>query len=62
MRHVRFGSKADVTLVNFDVRFGPEPDSCTATKRSSFDQLVGELPQLHWYIEAQRFRRLQVDP
>jgi hypothetical protein len=29
-RHVRFGSKADVTLLDFDVRFTPESGHCPA--------------------------------
>jgi hypothetical protein len=29
--HVRFGSKADMTLLNFDVRFAPESRHCQAT-------------------------------
>jgi hypothetical protein len=37
--HVRFGSKADVTLLNFDVRFTPESGhwlACAITHAPNF--------------------------
>jgi hypothetical protein len=44
---VRFGSKADVTLLNFDVRFTPESGHCAL-----FDHLVGAAEQRKRYGEA----------
>jgi hypothetical protein len=41
-----------------DVRFVPKADSCNAAKRSLFDHVVGELPEIHRNVEAERFRRL----
>jgi len=38
-------SKTDIPQHCLDVRFGPEPDSCTAAKASLFHHLVDQ--QLH---------------
>src|SRR6266566_7543051 len=53
--------KADIRPRNYHVRYGPKPDSCSATKISLFDHLVGGLLQTQRHVEAQRLGGLEVD-
>src|SRR4029077_3252790 len=48
--------KADMCRAFIYVCFGPIADICR-----SFDQLVGDLLELHRYVEAQRLGGLEVD-
>jgi hypothetical protein len=52
--------KADIVQHGRDVRFVPKADSCSAAKRSLFDQLIGELPEIYRNVEAERFGSLWV--
>ena len=62
LAHVRVMSalppKADIAESDWHVRFVPEADSCTAAKRSLFDQLIGEPPEIYRNVEAERFGSL----
>ena len=69
---VCFRSKADVTLLNFDVRFPPKADihptrsGCLLWARSrhraaSFDHLVGAGEQVGRHVDAERLRGLEID-
>ena len=53
--------KADIGGRQFDVRFVPEADLCTAAKSVLVDQLIGCHKQRLWDGEAERFRGLEVD-
>jgi len=53
--------KADMCGAIWDVRFRPKADSCSATKGSLFDHLVGALLELQRYVEAERLGRLEID-
>jgi len=50
--------KTDIHCRDRHVRFVPKADSCTAAKRSLFDQLIGELPEIYRNVEAERFGSL----
>ena len=58
LANVGDGSKVDVSECPADVRFVPKAESCTAAKRSLFDQLIGELPEIYRNVEAERFGSL----
>ena len=53
--------KADISGRQFDVRFVPKADSCTATNSRLFDHLVGGVQQATWQVEAQRLGGSEVD-
>jgi hypothetical protein len=43
------------------LRAGARPECAISDVGNSFDDLVGELLELHWHIETQRFGGLEVD-
>src|SRR3954467_13687682 len=53
--------KADVALNDAKVVFGPQPDSCSAAKRSLFNNLVGAGEQRGRDRKAKRLCGLEVD-
>jgi hypothetical protein len=53
--------KADIVGRQFDVRFVPKADSCTAAKRTLFDHLVGDGEQARGYRKAECFGGLEID-
>jgi hypothetical protein len=68
----RFGSKADVTLLNFDVRFTPESGHSPTRsgcllwaklghRAYSFNDLVGDGEHARRDSEAERLGRLSID-
>src|SRR5262249_55397492 len=69
---VRFGSKADIGASPINVRFTPKSRHslprlacplCANSRHSPslFDDLVGELQEMHGHIQAQRLGGLEVD-
>jgi hypothetical protein len=58
--HVCFGSKADVTLLNFDVRFTPESghsptrSGCLLRAINRHQQPIGELLEMQRHVQTQR--------
>ena len=53
--------KADIRERVLDVRFGPQADSCTATKRSLFDHFLSSREQRRWDRHAERFGGPKID-
>jgi hypothetical protein len=55
------GLKATVGRQNVARRYVPGPDSCSATKTSSLDHLVGAQLKGRGYVETQRLRSIQIE-
>src|SRR5215472_3085674 len=53
--------KADIRWSDWNIRFVPKADSCTATNSRLFDHLVGGVQQANWYAETQRLGGFEVD-
>ena len=61
LSYVRFGSKADITAAQTNVRFVPQADSCAATKSPSLNHIVCSGEHCSRYGNTERFAGLEID-
>src|SRR4051794_24865814 len=54
-------SEADIARPERHLRFGPQPNSCTAANSLLFDHVVDTGEQCWGYIEPKRLRSFEVD-